>query len=144
MIEFRAATFNDHDFLYNLKKAALKDSIEKVWGPWNEQFQREYFEDHFSLEGIQIILYNGEDAGAIKISTKEDEIDIDIIEILPRYQNRGIGSFVLEREKRRAINENKNLYLQVLKVNLDAKRLYERLGFQVTGKTEMHYQMMMR
>jgi ribosomal protein S18 acetylase RimI-like enzyme len=34
--------------------------------------------------------------------------------------------------------------LQVLRSNHPAKRLYERLGFEVTGETETHYLMQAR
>ena len=62
------------------------------------------------------------------------------IEILPEYQNRGVGSAVIRDVLAQAQAEGLPVGLQVLKVN-PARRLYERLGFNVVGETATHYLM---
>jgi ribosomal protein S18 acetylase RimI-like enzyme len=57
------------------------------------------------------------------------------------FQGQGIGRKVIEDIIEKARKENKKIELQVFKINTRAKKLYQELGFTVTGETELHYQM---
>lgn len=63
--------------------------------------------------------------------------ELDDVYVLPQYQNRGIGTAILEK----CIAESdKELYLYVFCRNTRAVAFYERFGFSVTeqvGKTRM-------
>ena len=65
------------------------------------------------------------------------------IELDPRFQGQGIGTAILQDMQRDAAEQGLEVRLQVLKVN-PARRLYERLGFEVTGETETDRQMAWR
>lgn len=73
-----------------------------------------------------------------------DEICLVDIAVLPEMQNRGIGSFVLRRLLEEAENKEKPVYLQVLKTNSLAIRLYERFGFEKTGEDQLYLMMRWR
>ncbi|MBU7016826.1 MAG: GNAT family N-acetyltransferase [Theionarchaea archaeon] len=139
-IELRDATCKNFDFLYTLHRATLKEYVEKTWG-WDEAFQKEHFMQHFNPDIQQIIVAANIDIGSISVIHENSNVFLRIIEILPAYQDRGIGTFLIEEILIRARSENKSVLLQVLKVNRRARALYEQMGFSISGETETHYQM---
>lgn len=139
MTELRAATFDDLDFLYDLRRAAMKTYVEQTWG-WDEGWQQAYFRQNFTPATIQIIRSDGRDVGALSVEQRAGEVYVRSIEILPECQCRGIGTSILKEVLERAGQSGKVVALQVLKVNR-ARRLYERLGFAVVGETPTHFLM---
>jgi ribosomal protein S18 acetylase RimI-like enzyme len=139
-ITLRSATDDDLNFLYALHRAALREYVEKTWG-WDEVFQKAHFEKQFSSETQQIIVAGNTNIGSVSVADRINHTLLARIEILPEYQNRGIGTFLIKNIVRQAESENKPVFLQVIKVNRRAKVLYERLGFSVCGETETHFQM---
>lgn len=73
-----------------------------------------------------------------------NEIRLVDIAVLPDSRNRGIGSFVLGRLLEDAEIREKTIYLQVLKTNIAAIRLYERFGFEETGESDLYLLMQWR
>lgn len=81
------------------------------------------------------------DGTAVGRMITTDEIILVDIAVLPEWRNHGIGSFVLKELLNNAESEKKSLYLQVLKSNIAAFRLYERLGFEITGEDDLYLMM---
>ena len=119
MIQSRPATPEDSEFLYNLKKITLKEYIEQVWG-WDEKFQRNLHQKRFDSEKYRIIQDKGKDIGCLSVEKHPDKLFLSIIKILPGYQNKGIGSSLIRNLIQKGIQEEKNVELQVLKVNRKA------------------------
>lgn len=140
MIHLRLATPDDSEFLFNLKKQTLKEYITQIWG-WDEKDQHDYHKKNFEPEKYRIIQQNGEDIGCISIEEHHNKIMLNIIEIVPEYQNKGIGSKLIRDLIKRGSQENKTVELQVFKVNQRAFKLYRTLGFKLVNETETHYQM---
>ncbi|MFX1277990.1 MAG: GNAT family N-acetyltransferase [Promethearchaeota archaeon] len=140
MIQLRQATETDYDFCYLLKKATLREYITKTWG-WDEEWQKDYHFKHFKPVQLKIVTKSGKDIGCISIREEEDHFFFSLIEILPQFQNQGIGTTLIKELLKKAKEEQKDVYLQVLISNEKAQRLYERLGFKVKEKTETHYKM---
>lgn len=138
MYTLRQATANDYDFLYKLHVAAMREYVEATWG-WQEEWQKEYFDRKFDPQGRQVIQVDGEDAGVIAVEKRDDELFIALIEILPDFQNRGVGTCLLRHTIHKAHAENLRVILQVLKTNLPARRLYERLGFVIEEDEDYRY-----
>jgi ribosomal protein S18 acetylase RimI-like enzyme len=61
----------------------------------------------------------------------EGHIQLEKLYVLPRFQNRGVGSRLLRDLQQSANLQNTPIHLRVLSVNNGARRLYERLGFVV-------------
>ena len=139
-IKLRNATKKDCSFLYTLHKAAMGEYVAKTWG-WDGVFQQTHFMEHFDPETHQIVVVATTDIGCVSVTEKGGHVFLNKIEILPAYQNRGIGTFLIRKIVEQAENENKPVFLQVIKINERAKALYERLGFFVYGETATHYQM---
>jgi GNAT superfamily N-acetyltransferase len=137
---FREAKENDKDFLYSLQKITLGEYVDRTWG-WDELWQKKHFFNHFNPQTLKIIQVKGTDIGVLSVEEKNEMVFLRIIEILPHYQNRGIGTSIIEEVIQHAISHGKSIRLQVLRVNVRARALYERLGFCVIEETDTHYLM---
>jgi ribosomal protein S18 acetylase RimI-like enzyme len=138
-IRLRDAKPGDYDFLYNLHREALLPSIDLTWG-WEEEWQIKHFREHFDPAIRKIIQVQGEDIGCISVQDQGDSLFIAYIAILPTYQRRGIGTYLIRNIIQEAEKRKIPIRIQTLKVN-PARELYERLGFRITGSTETHYLM---
>jgi ribosomal protein S18 acetylase RimI-like enzyme len=133
-IELRQIETSDFDFLWRLHNAALKEYVTQTWG-WDENWQRESFIKAFNPSEGKIIVIDGKDAGYLWVIEKENEVLLASIRLLTGFQNHGIGSKII----RDLLDKSeKPIRLQVLKVN-PARRLYERLGFEICEETATHF-----
>lgn len=139
MIITRNVTENDKAFLWNLKAASMRPCVEQVYG-WNEDAQYSRFLTTFRPQTMRIIQYDGQDVGMIELLERPEELFIARFEVLPEFQNRGIGTIIIQRAMDQAAAAQKPLRLQVFKIN-PARRLYERMGFVEPGEKETHIQM---
>jgi ribosomal protein S18 acetylase RimI-like enzyme len=128
MIQRRHATLEDDDFLYQLHKAAMQAYISVTW-------------EHFDPTRRDILQVDGVDIGVVSIERREDAYYLALIEILPAYQGQGIGTAVIRDFIQQAIEANLPATLHVLKTNEPARRLYERLGFEITAVETHKYKM---
>ena len=139
---FRNCTLEDFNFLFELKKENFKWYVEIIWG-WQDEQQKEFLKQQLKEHMLhtKIILINNEPCGVyITYKTESGDLFIDEISVLKKYQNKGIGRKILEQQlKDNKKNKIKTL-LQVYKEN-PAKRLYDKLGFEVCGETPTHYKM---
>lgn len=129
------------EFIYQTKKNAYKSYVEACWGTWDEESQREYYENFINTVASDawIIQLNGKDIGFYNGVTLDDgSYEIGNICIIPEYQRRGIGTQVLKDVIE--LHKNQDLHIQFFKQNPVGK-LYEGLGFIPNGETEFHYQM---
>lgn len=139
MFGLRKINDEDFEFLWQLHNAALKEYVTQTWG-WDEDWQRKDFTERFNTADGKIIVINGTDAGFLWVINKESETKLASIRLLPEFQNKRIGTQIIQNliEVARAVN--KPLTLHVLKVN-PAKNLYERLGFETVEELEHHFLM---
>lgn len=70
-----------------------------------------------------------------------DEIRVVDIALMAASRNLGIGSFVLNCLLDKAVGENKDVFLQVLKTNDAARGLYERFKFETIGEDDLYLTM---
>ena len=136
----RAATLADRDFLFHLRTATMKEYVRQVFGDWNDAWQRKFFDQRFNPAGIEILVVDGQDVGALQLTRRKREIWLTNIHVLPRWQNRGIGTAVLREILAAADRRRLPVGLQVLKVN-PARRFYERAGFRIAAQTTTHFRM---
>lgn len=129
-ITFAAPKSEDIEPLYQLNKALIDayESIERI------DYDRVLRWVHRKLEaclGEYTVLYaDGQKAGYYHFYRKEDgEYELDDLYILPEFQNRGIGSAVIERC---LASVNAPVMLYVFIRNEGAVSLYKRHGFKVT------------
>ncbi|MHC5037534.1 MAG: histidinol dehydrogenase [Planctomycetota bacterium] len=104
MVELRQATERDRDFVWTLHKATLKDAVSKIWG-WDERRQIEFFERRFDPEKLKIIMAEEEPIGVLQVEADPSQLFLDLIEIMPAWQGRRIGTAVVKDLQSRARRE---------------------------------------
>lgn len=137
----RQYTDNDYNFVFEVKKNAYKKYVEQCWGEWNEQDQQKYYDNFINQvkDNAYIIQLGNEDIGFYNGEVLESgNYEVGNICIIPEYQGKGIGSRILKDIIDRY--SDTDIEIQFFKQN-PVGNLYERLGFEKSGETQFHYQM---
>ncbi|MGG4443988.1 GNAT family N-acetyltransferase [Brevibacillus fortis] len=103
--------------------------------------QQQAYELQFPKAYYQLIVADTKRVGHLLIDRTENEWHLVDIALLREYRNKGIGSFVMKKLQDEAALQDKPLKLQVMKLNMASRLLYERLGFARTGEYGMHIEM---
>jgi ribosomal protein S18 acetylase RimI-like enzyme len=148
VITVRPEQPQDEAFLRELYASTRQEELD-AWG-WPPEMRSAFLAMQFKASQgyhrvfpdaeFQIVLLNGANAGRLIIHRTRDELQLVDIALLPQYRNAGIGSALLQRILGEAAATKKPLRLQVLKTNR-AARFYQKLGFEKTGETELHFEM---
>ncbi len=117
----------------------MGDLVAATWG-WDPEDQRRRFDAAFAPEQSLIVVADGSDVGVLTVVRRPAEVWLDLVELLPAYQGRGLGTAIVRDVVADAHRDGLPVALQVLKNN-PARRLYARLGFQVEGETPTHLRM---
>ena len=138
---FRSATFDDFDHIFDLKRLGYQDVVIDQFGAWDEEWQRSRFNASWNPAHYQLIVFEKRDAGVIATEERAEEIFLAEIIIIPDMRGRGLGTLIMKNLIRHSSQLGKTLALQVLKKNVQAKSLYEKMGFVIIMETSTHYQM---
>ena len=138
--ELLPATLYDYDFAFELKKIAYKEYIEQTWG-WDEAFQMNFHKESFSTANTKIIVVENKPIGTVDVKEEAERIFLSGLYLLPKYQNKGIGSSILADIEKMSQVTGKRIELEVLKVNVRAQELYKRLGFRMMEGDETKFMM---
>lgn len=126
----------DIDLTFKIKKNALSEHLELLWG-WNEEAQYKFHEEHFDPNNFRIIEVLNEPIGYLETQNKVDFLFLSNLMILKEFQSKGIGKVILED----LLKTHHRIELEVLKVNFRAKYFYENLGFIVFEEKEDVFRM---
>ncbi len=118
----------------------MRNYISEIWG-WDDQWQKNDFSSHFDPEGITLVHKEQELAGYSHVENRGAQMFIRMIVVHPQHQRKGIGSKLLESIIAAGKVQSKNIGLEVFKINYEAKKFYERYGFNVEGETSSSYVM---
>ena len=139
-LDLRPVRPSDNDFLLALYGSTRAEEMAQI--PWSDeqkltfikgQFeaQRADYTTRFPASEHSIIVLDGEPAGRIWIDRRDDEIRLLDIAIIPRWQDVGVGTALLEELQRQATEAELALRHSVYMTNQDALRFYRRLDFVV-------------
>ena len=140
MYTLRPATEDDFDFLFDLHEVALRDHVQAIWG-WDDARQRQMYRDSFAGKQRSIVVVDGVECGVVCMRRRADDVYLELVEIHPRVQRRGIGTAIVRALIAEAAAARLPAALRVFKINIGARRLYQRLGFVIVGENETHYDM---
>jgi len=146
----REACEEDHLFL----KKVFFSARQRVFAAANlsPSEQEKVLEQQFTAQNVgyraqspnadyHVILIDGERAGRIYVDRREDEIGLMEMTLLPRFRNQGIGTGLIEELLTEAGDRGKPVVLYVEHWNPDARRLYQRLGFEEEEDLTTHWKM---
>lgn len=103
-VTLRPATDADRDFLFDLHCNTMRAVIE----------------------------VDDERCGGLMIEATLESFVIHEIQVTPQFQRRGIGTMIIRSVLTRAAQREVIVAVSVVPANPGARRLYERLGFEVT------------
>lgn len=137
----RDVTRSDLDFMYDVKREAMRAYVEATFGGWDEVDQRARFERGFTPHADRVVVVDGRDVGTLSVDWEGAQVFIAGIYLAADVRGRGLGTALIEDVLARARVERRAVTLRVLKENPRARALYERLGFVVSGTTDTHFEM---
>lgn len=137
-IGFKRAQKTDVEFLLALRKATMTEHLKNAGYHFSEQNHLDRINEFFT--DSHIITNYKEQVGLIKLGLLADRIHIRQFQVLPLFSGLGIGSYVLEMVKKKAIEHKLPITLFVLLKN-PVTSLYLRHGFYVEEQLENEYKM---
>ena len=138
-VELRPVSESDNEFLLKVYESTRADELAQAeWAEgqkemflrWQLNLQRKEYETRFPDADYRVIVIDRQRAGRIWIGSDDEQIRLLDIALLPEFQNRGVGTALLERLKSEAQSKGKALRHMVFVLNNNADRFYERLGFK--------------
>ena len=136
----RPVTPADREFLVAVYGGTRAQELAQVdWDPgqkeafvrWQFERQDEEYRQRYPDARYDVILVDGVPAGRIWVGVDDKQIRLLDIAIMPQFQNRGVGTYLLRQLMAEATETNKVLRHMVFVLNDNAHRFYERLGFVI-------------
>lgn len=138
-IELRPATDAHYPFALDLYLSAMRPYTEALM-VWDETKQRSSFAAQWVLDEVRVIVVEGREFGWLQAADLPTEVRLLQFFIAPAERGGGVGTRVLAELLSTWQAMRKPVVLTVLKNN-PALRLYQRLGFAVTGEVGVKYAM---
>jgi ribosomal protein S18 acetylase RimI-like enzyme len=151
-ISLRDAAPEDRELLFTVYADSRAEELARV--PWTAEqkadFLRQQFEaqdawwrEHYTTAEFSVIVADGEPAGRLYVDEWKNEVRIVDVAVLSTFRGRGIGTRLVRDVIARADRAGKPVSIHVEMFNTGARRLYERLGFELV-KEEGVYLLMRR
>ncbi|MGF6812469.1 ribosomal protein S18 acetylase RimI-like enzyme [Paraburkholderia sp. Clong3] len=137
-LTLRPAQPDDEAFLLELRKTTMTEHLARAGEPTDDDAHRARLLHRY--DAAQVVCIDGAPAGLLKAHRNDVEWFVVQLQIAPALQGRGIGEQALRTILRAAAAEALPVSLQVLKGN-PAKRLYDRLGFEIVGEDQTQFHM---
>jgi GNAT superfamily N-acetyltransferase len=150
-ISLRPPSSEDDPFLVRLFRS-FRNDIDRAIGlseTERDTFTRQQFEaqrrsyrQRYPNSEHRIVTVHGDDAGRIWVNYRDDEVRLIDIMLLPSFQERGVGTELINRVKAEARRLGAPVRHMVHRDNYDAQSFYRRLGFkEIFSPTPSHLKM---
>jgi ribosomal protein S18 acetylase RimI-like enzyme len=137
-IELRKVKKSDIPFLMSLRKVTMNEYLEKSGFPTDEKSHLDRI--LYRFDAAHIVFFANEPIGLFKFYLEGSCWHVVQIQILPGYQEQGIGTKLLKNLQLQAFKKKQIVGLSVLKSN-PAKILYQRIGFIVQAESVIDFTM---
>ena len=146
-IGLRPALAGDEEFLFSVYASERTEELEAVdWDAaqkqaflrmqFNAQFR--YYVEHYRGAEYLVILLDDQAVGRLYIHRRSDQIRVMDIALLPEFQRRGIGSFLLNQILEEGLKKSLPVTMHVERYH-PALHWYERLGFHLAEDKGVYY-----
>lgn len=152
-ITLRSEKKSDEAFLAELYASTRSEELATL-GWTSEQttafcqfqfrLQNEAYKMQFPDAVNSIIELEERACGRILVNHGDKNIRLIDISLLPESRNQGAGTIIIEDLQRTAKTAGKPLNLSVMKTNIAAIRLYQRLDFSIIESNQTHFSMQWR
>jgi ribosomal protein S18 acetylase RimI-like enzyme len=147
-VSLRPVTERDEDLLLRIYASTREDEMKQAadWTDeqkemflrWQLEMQRQDYETRFPQADYRVILFKGKPAGRLWVARTPEQIRLLDIAVLPEFQNRRIGTFLLTELIKESEETGIPLRHMIFKLNTEARRFYERLGFRLVEDDRMY------
>ncbi|MCP4354202.1 MAG: GNAT family N-acetyltransferase [Proteobacteria bacterium] len=139
-LQIEPTKLDDKDFFIFTHHKAYKEVVAIQFG-WDEEAQDGFAEQTFNGGNMNIIFKDNIKVGVVGFENFADYLWLKEVFVLPEFQNQKIGSKIVKYAIDESFKQQKPLRLQVLKMNVRAKDLYERMGLTVENETDTHWKL---
>ena len=105
------------------------------------KIQKQAYQLQFPDADYLIIWLEKEKIGRLVVNRGEADLRLVDISLLPKFRNLGVGTKIITDLQNEVGEKNLPLTLTVARDNPSAFRLYQKLGFQITGEDELYLSM---
>jgi GNAT superfamily N-acetyltransferase len=137
-ISFRPALPQDFDYCAKLYFGEMERAIKEL--NIDMVAHAAGFRQRWEPTQVRIIILDGNDIGWLQSMAQGDTLFLAQLFVDASVQRQGIGTVVMNRIISEAAHAGQALSLGVVKAN-PARRLYERLGFQITHEDDRKFYM---
>lgn len=137
-LERRPATEADIPFLLSLRRETMDGHLVASGAGISDEAHHARVLHHFDC--AEVLTHDGNAVGLLKVDRQAGVWSIVQIQLGSQLQGQGIGRALLEGVIAEAAAAGAGVTLGVLKAN-PARKLYESLGFAITGEDAHEYQM---
>jgi ribosomal protein S18 acetylase RimI-like enzyme len=133
LIEVYVGTRFDEFAMIGWDNSQIRALLEMQYDVQEQSYRMQYPQARTS-----IIRLENERIGRMIINSGAREIRLVDISLLPEFRNGGIGTKIINDLIKEANGKNLPVALTVAVGNPSASRLYQRLGFKITGQVELY------
>jgi ribosomal protein S18 acetylase RimI-like enzyme len=149
-ITFQPVADEDEEFLFRLYSTTRAEEVQ-AWG-WPEAEAQLFLKMQFTARQrsyqatypnatYTLVLKTGEPIGQEVVERGAKTIRLIDIALVPAYRGTGIGTLLLNDLIEESRSSEATVELKVLRNNVAAIRLYERMGFVTTQEDAIHKEM---
>ncbi len=123
-----------------IREETFTDFVIKAFGRWEPTIQTAIVKENIRGNMPCLIVRGEETIGSICLGISEDNyLEISLFGILSKWQNKGIGSAIINNLLHASRLRESGIRLSVLKHNTGAIRFYKRLGLTIKSETDNEY-----
>ncbi|HET6334701.1 MAG TPA: GNAT family N-acetyltransferase [Polyangiales bacterium] len=136
-MERRRIRAEDLETLFGFHRDAYRHHVERIWGPWDDAWQRANFADECRQSTCDVLTDGDDVIGYVQFVEEPRQVRLWNIVIRPDRRGQNIGSGIVRDLQQRAAARAVALTLRIFPSNDAAYRFYLRLGFrEATRSTE--------
>lgn len=131
-VTLRTATENDARFLFDVKIVAMSKVHDDLHpsDPIDTESEFGKYMEEFDAEKVNVIEYDGKDVGRLRVVRSDESIYVGGLQILPAYQQKGIGSAIFKDLMEESDRTAKPIITEIHHVNTININWKKKLGFK--------------